>query len=240
MRSIEARSRQVERAEPDLPPLKILVGEDSEVNQKLIAEMLTRRGHAVHVAGDGEEALAALERDRFDLVLLDVQMPRMDGFEATRRIRRREAESGGHVPVVAMTAHALPEDRGRCLSAGMDEYIAKPIRTSVLLATMAKALDGARPAAAGEPIAPAALAAALLPPQRQTRPTAGRFDRQRAVEGFEGNSQLLRVAAQAALEESPRLAAAIRAAIGARPHAIAAGGPYAQGIAALFWRDHRS
>ena len=99
--------------EPELPPLKILVGEDSLVNQKLIYEMLSRRGHSVLVAGNGEEVLAHITRDRFDLVLMDVQMPHMDGFEATRRIRRLENKLGRHIPIVAMTAHALPEDRER-------------------------------------------------------------------------------------------------------------------------------
>ncbi|NQV34380.1 MAG: response regulator [Phycisphaeraceae bacterium] len=107
---------------------KILLAEDGLVNQKVAVSLLEQRGHKVTVANNGREALSALVRDSFDLVLMDVQMPVMDGFEATGLIRQQETISGLHIPIIAMTAHAMKGDRERCLAAGMDEYISKPIR----------------------------------------------------------------------------------------------------------------
>ena len=112
--------------------LHILLAEDNPVNQKLALRLLQKRGHAVAVAGNGSEALAALEKSRFDLVLMDVQMPEMDGLEATIELRRRETSSGRHTPVVAMTALAMKGDKERCLEAGMDGYLSKPIRPEEL------------------------------------------------------------------------------------------------------------
>jgi two-component system sensor histidine kinase/response regulator len=108
--------------------LRILLVEDNAVNQALAVRLLEKRGHTVTVAGNGKEALAALEGDSFDLVLMDIQMPEMDGFKATAAIRAKEKSFGGHLPVIAMTAHAMVGDRERCLNAGMDDYITKPIR----------------------------------------------------------------------------------------------------------------
>jgi CheY-like chemotaxis protein len=105
----------------------VLVAEDNIVNQRVAAGLLTRRGHRVTVVASGREALVALQRDAFDLILMDVQMPDMDGFEATAAIRARERETGGHIRIVAMTAHAMTGDRDRCLAAGMDDYLSKPI-----------------------------------------------------------------------------------------------------------------
>ncbi|MFK8110901.1 MAG: PAS domain-containing protein [Rubripirellula sp.] len=113
-------------------PLRILLAEDNTVNQRLAIGVLKKDGHEVTVANNGEEAVETLRRQAFDLVLMDVQMPVMDGLEATREIRQLESERGGHVPIVAMTAHAMKGDRAKCLDAGMDEYIAKPIRVAVL------------------------------------------------------------------------------------------------------------
>jgi PAS domain S-box-containing protein len=112
--------------------LRILLAEDNAVNQVLAVRLLEKRGHAVTVTGNGKEALAALENNTFDLVLMDVQMPEMDGFEATAAIREKEKASGRHLPVIAMTAHAMAGDRERCLEAGMDDYISKPIRPQEL------------------------------------------------------------------------------------------------------------
>jgi CheY-like chemotaxis protein len=108
--------------------LRILLVEDNAVNQVLAARLLEKRGHSVTVAGNGKEALAVLERQSFDLVFMDVQMPEMDGLEATAAIRDKEKRSGKHLPVIAMTAHAMVGDRERCLAAGMDDYLTKPIR----------------------------------------------------------------------------------------------------------------
>jgi len=109
-------------------PLRILLAEDSLVNQKLAVGLLEKHGHRVTLANHGREALAALESQDFDLILMDVQMPEMDGYEATAAIRAREQETRRHIPIVAMTAHAMKGDRERCLEAGMDGYVAKPIR----------------------------------------------------------------------------------------------------------------
>jgi signal transduction histidine kinase/CheY-like chemotaxis protein len=114
--------------------LRVLVAEDNLVNQRLATRLLEKRGHRVVVAANGREALDALAKESFDLVLMDVQMPEMDGCEATAALREREKEKGGgtHQPVIALTAHAMKGDRERCLAAGMDGYLAKPIRSQEL------------------------------------------------------------------------------------------------------------
>jgi signal transduction histidine kinase/DNA-binding response OmpR family regulator len=108
--------------------LRVLIAEDNLVNQRLVTRMLEKRGHFVVVAGNGREAVEALEKESFDLVLMDLQMPVMDGFEATTAIRKKEGDRGIHVPVVALTAHAMKGDREKCLAGGMDGYLTKPIR----------------------------------------------------------------------------------------------------------------
>jgi two-component system sensor histidine kinase/response regulator len=113
-------------------PLQILLAEDNILNQKLAVRLLEQAGHVVTVVANGRKALDALGEQRFDLVLMDVQMLEMDGFEATGIIRKREAAEGGHLPIVAMTAYAMKSDRERCLDAGMDDYVSKPIRSAEL------------------------------------------------------------------------------------------------------------
>jgi PAS domain S-box-containing protein len=132
----------VEEEEPDKPAvvstpsrfgqLRILLAEDSLVNQKLATGVLRRQGHTVEIVNNGKEAVTAVRKRHFDLVLMDVQMPDMDGLEATTAIRAREKQIGGRVPIIAMTAHALKGDRERCLKAGMDGYVAKPVRSKTL------------------------------------------------------------------------------------------------------------
>jgi signal transduction histidine kinase/CheY-like chemotaxis protein len=107
-------------------PLRILLAEDNPVNQKLATRLLEKRGHQVVVAENGLKALALFDSQSFDLILMDVQMPQMDGLEATGEIRKRELSTGQHVPIIAMTAHALKEDQQRCLDAGMDDFLSKP------------------------------------------------------------------------------------------------------------------
>jgi len=106
---------------------KILLAEDNRVNQVVAVRLLERRGHQVTVAPTGVEALEALLREPFDLVLMDVQMPEMDGLAATAAVRLREAVTGGHLPIFAMTAHAMKGDAERCRNAGMDGYLSKPV-----------------------------------------------------------------------------------------------------------------
>ena len=120
--------------------LRILVAEDNLVNQLLAAGILEKEGHTVVVAGNGKEALAALERMTPDLVLMDLQMPGMDGLEAAAAIRKEEIGTDRHIPIIAMTAHAMTRDKDRCLAAGMDDYISKPIRGSDLLSLIEKTM----------------------------------------------------------------------------------------------------
>ena len=112
--------------------LNILLTEDNLINQRVAIGFLEERGHQVVVANNGLEALAAVEKESFDLILMDVQMPEMDGFEATAAIRARERESGAHIPIVAMTASAMKGDQARCLEAGMDSYVSKPVHADEL------------------------------------------------------------------------------------------------------------
>ena len=110
------------------PVLSVLVAEDNLVNQRLAVRLLEKRGHKVEIAVNGLQALAALEKQSYDVVLMDVQMPEVDGFQATAAIREREKTTGKHLRIIAMTAHAMEGDRAKCLAAGMDGYIPKPIQ----------------------------------------------------------------------------------------------------------------
>jgi CheY-like chemotaxis protein len=109
-------------------PLEILLAEDGIVNQEVAVGLLEMRGHHVEVANNGFEVLEALERRTFDVVLMDLEMPDMDGFETTAAVREKESYLGGHVPIVAMTAHAIKGFREQCLAAGMDDFVTKPIK----------------------------------------------------------------------------------------------------------------
>src|SRR5208283_5423198 len=150
------------------------------------------------VVNNGQKAIAALETEKFDMVLMDVQMPEMDGLEATQKIRAREQHTGTHIPIVAMTAHALKGDRERCLETGMDAYVAKPIRADELFDAI-EALFAAPGEAPTPPATP-------LP----ERDIANWPDALRAVRG---DHRLLKIIVEAASEEIPRLMMAIREAI---------------------------
>ena len=112
---------------------RILLVEDNRVNQRVALRILENAGHRVLVAGNGKQALDAHAQERFDAVLMDLQMPEMDGWQATSVIRERDRAAGIHTPIVALTAHAMSGDRERCLEAGMDEYLSKPIASAALL-----------------------------------------------------------------------------------------------------------
>ncbi|MDA1055074.1 MAG: response regulator [Planctomycetota bacterium] len=172
-----------------IPPLDILLAEDSLVNQKVAIGMLQRHGHRVRVANSGREAVQTTKQERFDLVLMDIQMPEMDGIEATATIRSRERSTGERLPIIAMTAHAMKGDREECLAAGMDGYVAKPIRATELFQAIAKVIrerTSDRVAAQDEP-----------------NPSA--VDWPKALEIVQGDRQLLAEITRTFLEECPRL-----------------------------------
>jgi PAS domain S-box-containing protein len=124
--------------------ITILLAEDHPVNQKVALRILEKQGYRVICAADGREALAALEQRLYDLVLMDVEMPKMNGLEASEAVREREKVTGRHIPIIAMTAHAMKGDQERCLLAGMDDYVSKPIRPVDLLGAIRKALEARR------------------------------------------------------------------------------------------------
>lgn len=117
-------------------PLRILLAEDHIINQRLAVALLSKHGHTVEIAANGREAVDQLAQRTFDIVLMDIQMPLLNGLEATAEIRRQEKSSGHHVPIIAMTAHAMTGDRERCLAAGMDGYVPKPIDAAQLFAAI--------------------------------------------------------------------------------------------------------
>jgi CheY-like chemotaxis protein len=189
----------VKRDRPCVPRLRILVAEDNPVNQRVAIRLLEKDGHVVTIANHGREALAALDRGAFDLVLMDVQMPEMDGFEATRAIRQREAGSDRRLPIVAMTAHAMKGDRERCLAAGMDDYLAKPVQRSELDRVLAWAAGAPTPPAKEAPV-----------------PAPSGFDRAVAVERLGGDEGLFAEVAGLFLSDSPRQMDDIRRALAVR------------------------
>ena len=190
-------------------PLQVLLVEDNEVNRTYVTRLLVRHGHHVAVAGNGREALVTLEhapQGGFDLILMDVQMPDMDGFETTAAIRARELSTGGHVPIIAVTAHAIKGDRDRCLAAGMDGYLSKPVRMQELLNLLHEY----------EP--PPSHAAELLPSQgHEERPPLDKdgeaVDPSALMDRLEGDAQLLNELIEIYLNESPSLLAAAQRAL---------------------------
>jgi CheY-like chemotaxis protein/HPt (histidine-containing phosphotransfer) domain-containing protein len=194
-------------------PLRVLLAEDNIVNQRLAVRILEKDSHTVVVARTGWEALAALEQEAFDVVLMDVQMPDMGGLEATARIRERErleqrerreqrephesGRRGGRLPIIAMTAHAMTGDRERCLEAGMDDYLTKPIKAQELLALLANLAEQIGPA--GPPGSPGS-GAPFSPP----------WDRGEALERCGGDGRLLGEVMRLFVAECPAMMGAIR------------------------------
>ncbi len=190
--------------------LRILTAEDNLLNQRLTTCVLEKMGHTVTIADDGMAALAAMEKQPFDLVMMDIQMPNMDGLEATAAIREREAATGAHIPIIAMTAHAMKGDKERCLSGGMDDYLAKPLRAEDLL----RAVERWFPAA---PVAG----------QRAPSPAGGEghkegsIDPQDIVSRVDGDSELLHELVGLFLDSYPAKLAEIREAVARRdPRAL--------------------
>jgi CheY-like chemotaxis protein/HPt (histidine-containing phosphotransfer) domain-containing protein len=180
--------------------LRVLLAEDNPVNQKLALGILAKRGHQVRVAQNGVEAVRAVEQESFDVVLMDVHMPEMGGFEATGLIRERELRQGGHLPIIALTARAMAGDRERCLEAGMDDYLTKPVKVKDLLETLERlVVQAAAP---------------------ESEPAAGvddaAFEERVLRDRFDGDLDLLREVAGTFLESTPPLLSEIRDAVAAR------------------------
>jgi two-component system, sensor histidine kinase and response regulator len=176
-------------------PLRILLAEDNVVNQKLTALLLEKRGHHVTVVANGNQAVVAVERGEFDLVLMDVQMPELNGLEATKTIRMKEKGSGRHLCIIAMTAHAMKGDRDACLSAGMDGYLSKPIRANDLFEAIERLLIGKNQIPVVRP-APG--------------PSGPVFDETAVLARLDGDRDLLAELIQTFLTECPVLMAEVR------------------------------
>ncbi len=179
-------------------PLRVLVAEDSLFNQKLAVGLLEKHGHEVTISGDGKMAIAVWQKSDFDLILMDVEMPEVDGLETTQAIRRSEKESGRHIPILAMTAQAMKGDREKCLAAGMDGYIAKPIRVQELWRAIDKVVGASATPGAG-----------------QGGPTSadGSVDWNTAIASTGGDRKLLGEIIEVFRGEAPRLLADIQKAV---------------------------
>jgi two-component system sensor histidine kinase/response regulator len=207
--------------------LSILVAEDNPTNQKLVELLLEQHGHRVTTAATGRAAVVKAAEEPFDLILMDVQMPELDGFEATALIRRREASTGVHTPVVAMTAHAMAGDRERCLAAGMDAYVSKPLRVDDLLTT----IDGFFTEASGD----TAPGAARAPRDDNDDTRASTVDEEALLEDFGGNRRLLAEVVKMFLSQAPEQLEALRAAAHARDASAVASAAHAlKGSVGLF------
>jgi signal transduction histidine kinase/CheY-like chemotaxis protein len=171
-------------------PRRVLLAEDGLVNQKVAVNLLERRGHAVVVVENGEQAVAAVERESFDIVLMDVEMPEMDGLQATKVIRGKEQDSGRRIPIVAMTAHALKGDRERFLDIGMDGYLAKPIEVAQLYETVEAVAPATNQPSAGHD---------------ESRKTDQVFDRSEALNRAGGQEEGLRELVELFFKEHPKL-----------------------------------
>jgi CheY-like chemotaxis protein len=205
---------------PSTRTLRILVAEDNAPNQKLVVTLLEQRGHRVVTVANGRDAVARAGDESFDLVLMDVQMPEMDGLEATAAIRERERSAGRRVPIVAMTAHAMAGDRERCLAAGMDAYVAKPLRPAELMATIEAVTAGRQ---LSDDVAGAA-GAAGDPLERST-----------LLACYAGNARLLGAVIDTFLTDCPGMIAAIGDASARRdPAALASAAHALKGSVGLF------
>jgi CheY-like chemotaxis protein len=181
--------------------LRILLVEDGLVNQQVASRLLKVRGHQVVIASNGREALRTLQDSSFDIVLMDVQMPEMDGYETTAAIRLEESRTGGHVPIIAMTAHAMMGDRERCLEAGMDDYLTKPIHAKALFETV----EGFT-----------RQVGLIEPPEAENLNTEGAIDWDTAVSRLGGRTELLQQMANLFFKECEQSLATIRDAIAAQ------------------------
>jgi two-component system, sensor histidine kinase and response regulator len=222
--SATAGNRSLNGSSAALTPLNILLAEDNPVNQRVAAGILEKRGHTVTAVENGQQALQALKVQRFDLVLMDLQMPEMDGFEATTAIREQERTSGAHLPIIAMTARAMTGDREWCLAVGMDGYVAKPVNPKELLATIESQVrkpttDERTPSASGELSAAGGQsetsglprADKSQPPPASAEPAA--IDFAELLARVEDDSSLLEELIELYRESSPRLLSELEAGV---------------------------
>ena len=204
-------------------PLSILVAEDNATNQKLVVRLLEPHGHQLTTVSNGREAVERSAENAFDVILMDVQMPEMDGFEATAAIRLREAATGRHTPIVAMTAHAMAGDRERCLDAGMDAYVSKPLRTEDLIAAIDELFGVVSP--------PVETGAAAPPVQA----ASGAIDRTALLMDFGENRKLLAEVTTVFLNDLPAQMETLRAAVKSGDAAAVASAAHAlKGSVGLF------
>jgi signal transduction histidine kinase/CheY-like chemotaxis protein/HPt (histidine-containing phosphotransfer) domain-containing protein len=176
--------------------LRVLVAEDNPVNQTVVRRMLEKMGHIPTIAPNGKEAMSQLAAGAFDVIFMDVQMPEMDGLTATRKIRENEKDSGYHIPIVAMTAHAMKGDKERCLEAGMTAYISKPVSSREVEETLRQLFPAVVTASPAKPGIP--------------RAKLVTWDRAKTLERLDGDENLLREVIHIFLEETPKLMAQLR------------------------------
>ena len=188
-------------APPAQRPLKILLAEDNPISQELVSAILKKRGHSVQVVGNGREAVTAFASGSFDLVVMDGQMPEMDGFAATAAIRGMEEGTGGHVPILAMTAHAMAGDRERCLEAGMDFYISKPIQPGEFFEVLNNLAS------------PGLRAQKEAGPETLDIPDEAVFDETLALSHVEGDTELFGRVIELFLEDGPAMLSEVREAV---------------------------
>lgn len=205
---------------PAIPSLSILLAEDNLVNQKLATTLLREKGHKVTVVSDGEQALLSWQNGSFDIILMDMQMPFIDGLEATSRIREREAVMGGHIPILAMTAHAMKGDRERCLDGGMDGYVSKPIRINELFSELATVYTSLNPSES-KPRDPETKIEQVdsrvpLPDSLESSGKGAIVDWNAAKKAMGGREDLLRDVVESLLEEKAQMLNAISQALEAR------------------------
>jgi two-component system, sensor histidine kinase and response regulator len=203
--------------------LRVLLAEDNIVNQTLASKLLERRGHDVTVVGNGKQALAVLEKQAFDVILMDVQMPEMDGFETTAAIRESEKSTGRHIPIIAMTAHAMKGDKERCLASGMDGYLSKPIRGSDLF----ELVEGSLETVAEEHS------------RAKNEERADRFDGEALLARLEGNTELCAELIDTFLKEIPHTLSLVEFAVVRRDATAVARSAHAlKGAVANFGTSH--
>jgi two-component system sensor histidine kinase/response regulator len=221
VRAVEKEEKKI--VTPPGPPvrsLRVLLAEDSSVNQRLATAFLQKLGHSVTAVTNGRQVIAACDAQPFDLILMDVQMPEMDGLEATRAIREKEQHSDQRVPIIAMTAHAMKGDRQRCLAVGMDDYVSKPIRFGQLAEAIGKTIRETSGKASGEATGEASPAedvteSAETGAAESSEREAAEVDWAMALESVQGDAGLLREVVEAFLEEGPRCQAAMKEALAA-------------------------